>query len=467
MTRCFPTDFIWGVATSSYQIEGAAAEDGRAPGIWDTFAAARGTIADGSTGGVACDHYHRFAGDVQLMRQLGVAAYRYSISWPRVLPAGTGAVNEAGLAYYDRLTDALLEAGIVPWVTLYHWDLPQVLQDRGGWPSRDTVAAFTELTDVVTRRLGDRVRHWFTHNEPFCVALLGYQTGEHAPGIEDWPQSLAASHHVLLSHGASVPVIRGNAAGARVGIVLNATSVQTASRSAADAEAARYVDGLVNRWYLDPIYGRGYPADMVATHEIRGHLPKGLGFVVDGDLDTIAAPTDFLGVNYYTRALVRSEDVPDEENAPRTVREPADEQKTDMGWEVYPEGLYDLLVRLHRDYPVGDLVVAENGAAYGDAPADDGRIHDARRISYHRTHLEQCLRAIDDGVPLKGYFAWSLLDNFEWAFGYTRRFGLVWVDFQTQERILKESAHWYGAVMRRNGLAGERNADDGACEGRP
>lgn len=467
MRRHFPDDFVWGTATSSYQIEGAVAEDGRAPGIWDTFAEAQGTVADGCSGEVACDHYHRFAEDVQLMRRLGVAAYRFSVSWPRILPAGYGTVNVAGVEFYDRLTDALLEAGIAPWVTLYHWDLPQAVQDRGGWPSRDTAAAFTELTDVVTRRLGDRVQFWLTHNEPLCTALLGYQTGEHAPGVKDWAQSLAASHHVLLSHGAAVPLIRQNVPGARIGIVLNCTSVEPASPSAADAEAARYVDGLVNRWYLDPLYGRGYPEDMVATHVARGRLPRGLDFVADGDLDTISASTDFLGVNYYTRALVRSEDVPEEENAPRTIAEPPDEQRTDMGWEVYPEGLHGLLARLHRDYPVRELVVAENGAAYGDAPADDGRVRDRRRIHYHRTHLEQCLRAIDDGVPLKGYFAWSLMDNFEWAFGYTKRFGLVWIDFKTQERVLKDSAHWYGAVMRRNGLVGERDAESSALEERP
>jgi beta-glucosidase len=458
-THSFPHGFVWGTATSSYQIEGATAEAGRCPGIWDTFSAVGGHIEDGSNAAVACDHYHRFADDVRLMAELGAGAYRFSVSWPRVLPRGTGVQNPVGLDFYDRLTDALLDAGITPWVTLYHWDLPQILQDRGGWPSRPIVGAFSELTDVVTRRLGDRVRHWCTHNEPYCTALLGYQSGEHAPGIRDWAQSLAASHHVLLSHGAAVPIIRQNITGASVGIVLNATSVTPASPSHADVEAARHVDGLINRWYLDPLYGRGYPADVVADLEARGYLHNGLEFVKEGDLATIASATDFLGINCYSRTVARSEDVPEEENSPRTIPEPADEDRTDMGWEVWPRGLYDLLVRLTNDYPVGEIVITENGAAYGDAPDASGRVHDVRRIAYHRSHLQQCLCAIDDGVPLSGYFVWSLMDNFEWAFGYRKRFGLIWVDFDTQERVLKDSAHWYAAVIRNNSLPGAHDGE--------
>jgi beta-glucosidase len=345
------------------------------------------------------------------------------------------------------LIDELLAAGIRPFATLYHWDLPQALQDRGGWPNRDVVEAFAAYADAVTRRFGDRVHDWITINEPLCVAWLGYQTGEHAPGVRDWGQALAAAHHLLLAHGSAIPVIRGNSPGARVGIVLNPSTIHPVSESSADRAAARWVDGLLNRWFLDPLYGRGYPEDTLNEHQERGHT-DGLPFLQPGDLERIATDTDFLGVNYYTRALVRSEDVSEEVNAPRTIPEPPANRLTDMGWEVYPEGLFEILARLTADYPVKQLLVAENGAAYPDGPGEDGTVHDARRVDFYRAHLDQCLRAVDHGIPLGGYFAWSLLDNFEWSFGLSKRFGLVWVDFDTQERILKDSARWYAAAIR-------------------
>lgn len=447
-SRSFPTGFLWGAATSSYQIEGAWQEDGKGESIWDRFTHTPGKIIDGSTGDVACDHYHRWADDVALMAELGLQAYRFSIAWPRILPVGRGPVNQAGLDFYSRLVDGLLAAGITPFVTLYHWDLPQALQDRGGWPVRATAEAFVEYADVVTRALGDRVQHWITHNEPWCIGLLSHQIGEHAPGWRVWPAALAASHHVLLSHGWAVPVIRANCPGAEVGITLNYTVAEAASPSAADARATRYFDGYFNRWFTDPVYGRGYPADMVDAYTTGGQLPRGLDFVQPGDMEAIAAQTDFLGVNYYTRAILRDEQAAD--NLPPT--RVASDDVTEMEWEVYPEGLYRLLVRLHFGYDIPKLYVTENGCSYGDGPDAQGRIQDDRRIAYLHGHLDACRRALEAGVPLAGYFQWSLMDNFEWAKGYTQRFGMVWVDYATQQRIPKASAYWYRDVIRANAL---------------
>ena len=451
--RPFPADFVFGFATSSYQIEGAATEDGRGPSIWDTFCRTPGKVAHGHHGDVACDHYHRWPEDIALLRSLGAHAYRFSVAWPRIFPTGLEEQpNEAGLAFYERLVDGLLAAGITPWMTLYHWDLPQGLQDRGGWAHRDTVDHFVRFADAVTRRLGDRVKHVITHNEPWCVAMLGHMNGEHAPGHADWPEALRVVHHVLLSHGRAVPVIRANAPDARVGITLNLVPGYAASPSAADADAARHFDGFFNRWYLDPLHGRGYPSDMVADYGRLGRLPSGLDFVHDGDLEAIAAPTDFLGINYYSRAVLRSDAVPEADNLPRTIPEPGPASKTDIGWEVYPSGLRDLLVRVHRDYAPAALVITENGASFATAPAADGAIHDGARLLYLRAHLHACADAIADGVPLTGYFAWSLMDNFEWAFGYDQRFGLVWVDYDTLTRTPKDSALWYAEVARTGGV---------------
>ncbi len=452
----FPDGFLWGVATSSQQIEGGAREGGRGESIWDRFASEPGRIADGSNPAVACDHFHRWRGDVDLMRWLGVSAYRFSVAWPRIVPAGTGAVNEAGLDFYDALTDALLEAGIRPFVTLYHWDLPQALQDRGGWASRDTVAAFAEYAAVVAGRLGDRVRHWATHNEPWCAATLGHEAGEHAPGRRDPAEALRVAHHLLLSHGRAVPALRAHCPEAEVGIVLNLVPVEAVSAEPADVDAARRLDGSFNRWYLDPLFRGRYPGDAVADRVRRGHLAGDrLPFVEAGDLEAIAAPLDFLGLNYYTRVVVRA----GEGGEPAAVAMAPSRDLTEMGWEVYPAGLADLLGRLHREYAPPAIYVTENGAAFPDGLAAGGRVSDERRVEYFRSHLAAAHRALAAGVPLRGYFAWSLLDNFEWAHGYTKRFGLYQVDFATQRRFPKDSAFWYRDVAAANGVEDDARED--------
>jgi beta-glucosidase len=458
VVEAFPNGFLWGVATSAFQIEGAHDIDGRGPSIWDTYANQTGCIGDGSNAKVACDHYHRFAEDIGLMESLGVGAYRFSVAWPRILPTGRGTVNAAGLDFYDRLVDGLLAAGIAPWATLYHWDLPQPLEDEGGWTNRSTVDAFVEFADAVSERLGDRVAHWITHNEPWCVSVLGYAQGDHAPGKRSWPDALAASHHLLLSHGRAVPVIRSNAARAEVGITLNVSECEPASPSEADHIAARQFDGELIRWFLDPIYLGRYPNDVIEYHEREGRLPRGMDFVKPGDLEEINTPIDFLGVNYYSRAVVRSATIPEADNEPRTIAVPDPAELTDMGWEVYPNGLTHSLVRLNADYEPGSLVVTENGAAYATGPGQDGSVQDTRRCDYVKSHLQACLAAIGAGVPLHGYFLWSLLDNFEWAFGNAKRFGIVWVDFETQERIIKASGHMYSRIVRNNKIPAEQAA---------
>ncbi len=446
----FPANFLWGTATSSYQIEGAWQEDGKGESIWDRFSHTPGKIVDGTTGDTACDHYHRYRDDVALMTSLGLQAYRFSISWPRILPAGRGQVNEKGLDFYGRLVDTLLEANITPFATLYHWDLPQALEDQGGWPARASVEAFVAYADVATRYLGDRVKHWITFNEPFVSAFVGYQYAHHAPGLADAGAALRSAHHHLLAHGRAVPVIRQNAPDAEVGMTLNISLPMPASPSAADLARSRHGDGHVNRWFLDPLYGRHYPADMVAYY--RQQYGETFDFVQDGDFEEMAVLTDFLGVNYYTRHVMRDEDAPD--NLPQTEFE-STENRTEMDWEVYPEGMYWTLNRLHFDYQPGKFYITENGASYSDGPDENGRVRDVRRQTYLRDHFAAAQRAIHNGVPLAGYFVWSFLDNFEWGHGYRQRFGLVWVDFETQERILKDSALWYKQVIAQNGLKGE------------
>lgn len=449
MTKhAFPKNFVWGVATSSYQIEGAAHEDGRGESIWDRFSKTPGKVDDGSNGDIACDHYHRYRDDIALMKELGVHAYRFSIAWPRILPNGTGAVNTAGLDFYDRIVDSLLEVGIEPFVTLYHWDLPQMLQDAGGWANRATAEAFATYAEVVARRLGDRVKKWITHNEPWCASLLSHQIGKHAPGIKDYRTALAASHHLLLSHGFAAPILRTCCKDAEVGITLNLTPTVPASRSAADIDAARHFDGYFNRWFLDPLFGRHYPADMIADYMALGHLPpEGFPEVHKGDLELISAPCDFLGVNYYNRTVMRSEKVPEEQNAARTEHLAPKEEWTEMGWEVYPDGLRQILTRVYLEYGPAKLYVTENGASYSDGPDAEGRVNDERRRIFLRDHFVAARRAMDAGAPLAGYFVWSLMDNFEWERGYTQRFGIVWVDYETQKRTPKRSALWYKDII--------------------
>ena len=449
----FPKGFIWGTATSSYQIEGAAMEDGRGESIWDRFSKTPGKVGDGTNGDVACDHYHRFRDDVALMKRLGMQAYRFSIAWPRVLPSGRGKVNPAGLDFYNRLVDALLEAGIEPFVTLYHWDLPQALQDEGGWTRRSTAEAFVEYSGIVARSLGDRVKKWITHNEPWCTSMLGYEKGIHAPGIKDFRSALAASHHVLLSHGWAVPVIRAASPGAQVGITLNLSPSEPASPSAADYDAFRRHDGYFNRWFLDPLYGRHYPADMVADYIKEGHLPaEGLTVLQPGDLQAIAVPCDFLGINYYNRAVLRSDKVPESENLPRTVFLAPESEWTEMGWEVHADSLRQLLTRLHLEYAPGNLYVTENGASFSTGPDAQGRVRDEKRLAFLREHFLAARKAMDAGARLAGYFVWSLMDNFEWDRGYSQRFGIVWVNYETQQRIPKDSALWYRDVIAANAV---------------
>ncbi len=440
----FPSGFLWGAATSSYQIEGAAAEDGRGESIWDRFCATPGRITDGSSGAVACDHYHRWPEDIELMRRLGLNAYRFSLAWPRVVPAGTGAVNAAGLDFYDRLVDGLLAAGIEPYPTLYHWDLPQALEERGGWTSRIVPESFGDYADAVLARLGDRVTQWMTINEPFVVANHGYLTGEHAPGRSSLADSLAASHHVLLAHGMAMERIRAARSDAQVGIVLNFTPVTPIGSSPAAVERQRLIDEIENRWYVEPIAGLGYPA--FATERLGWDQRE----VLDGDLDLISAPIDTLGVNFYTRKTVGALD---------GERIDPDAPATAMGWEVHPESFGGLLRSLHEQHAFPRYLVTENGAAMTDGIRVDGRVIDVDRIDYFAAHLAEVHHAMEAGVPIEGYFAWSLLDNFEWAHGYGPTFGLVEVDFETQHRIPKQSYHWYARVIAANEIV-----DDDASE---
>ncbi|OIJ93162.1 GH1 family beta-glucosidase [Streptomyces monashensis] len=435
----FPPDFLWGTATAAYQIEGAVAEDGRAPSIWDTFSHTPGRTANGDTGDVACDHYHRWREDIALMRQLGVDAYRLSVAWPRVMPAGTGPVNPKGLAFYDELVDALLEAGITPSVTLYHWDLPQTLQDRGGWPERDTAFAFAEYASAVAGRLGDRVQLWATLNEPSCSAWIGHLEGKMAPGWTDLTAAVRASYHLLLGHGLAARAVRAAAPGARIGIVNNLSTIHPATDRPEDVAAAHRQDGHVNRWWLDPVHGRGFPADMVDTYGVE--LPARAG-----DVGTIAAPLDWLGLNYYFPAYVA--DAPDGP-APyvRAVRREG-VARTGMDWEIDAGGIETLLLRLTEDYGARKIYVTENGSAFEDLVRPDGSVDDPERQAYLEQHLAACAAAARKGAPLAGYFAWSLLDNFEWAYGYAKRFGLVHVDYRTQVRTIKGSGHRYADIVR-------------------
>ena len=441
--RRFPSGFYWGTATASVQIEGATREDGRGESIWDRFCATPGKIVTGETGDPATDSYHRFMDDIALMRDMGQNGYRFSVACPRIVPNGDGAGSMPGLDSYDRLVDALLAAGVTPFVTLYHWDLPQALEDRGGWATRATIDAYVRYAEIVVRRLGDRVKHWMTHNEPWCVSILSNELGEHAPGNHDRKLALQIAHNLLLSHGLAVPVIRRECPDGAVGIVLNQTRAYPATDSAADQALARREHARFNLWFLDPIAGRGYPQD--AWDGYGAAVPQ----VQPGDMQTIAAPLDFLGLNYYTRSV---EHDPQGGEGSRVLNRRSEIYQTGRGWEIYPQALYDLLIAVHLGYNFPIIYLTENGASYDDVLSPDGRIRDALRVDYLHRHLSTILTAIEAGVPVRGYFCWSLLDNFEWACGTGSRFGLAYTDFATQQRTLKDSGVWYGRVARANAL---------------
>jgi len=440
----FPEDFMWGAATAAYQIEGAVREDGRGASIWDTFSRGAGNIADGDTGDVACDHYHRWCQDIRLMRGLNLAAYRFSVAWSRIFPQGRGRVNHKGLDFYSRLVDGLLEAGITPFLTLYHWDLPQALQDKGGWLRRGIVEDYLSYTDTVTRALGDRVKYWTTFNEPWVFSWEGHATGKDAPGLElgAWG-ALTVTHHALLSHGAAVPIIRANVPGAQVGIVLDMNPVEPAGDKPEYLAAASRFEGCQNRWYLDAVLKGRYPEDMLEVY--AAHLPS----MRDGDLAQLSKPLDYLGVNYYRRSVVAEGSGLPPINLRRVS--PAGSDYTEMGWEVSPRGLYDILAYVHQHYEVPALYITENGAAFDDRLEEDGCVHDERRVRYLQEHFRQAERAVQAGIPLKGYFVWTLMDNFEWAEGYRRRFGIVYTDFDSQRRIVKDSGHFLARVARATG----------------
>jgi beta-glucosidase len=430
----FPRDFVWGVATSSFQIEGAATLDGKGPSIWDQFCRISGAIADASDGDIACDHYHRWSEDLDLVAKLGVGAYRFSVSWPRVQPGGSGAWNQKGLDFYERTIDSLLERGIKPYLTLNHWDLPAELQAAGGWAQRDTVHRFVEYALGMAKRVGDRVAAITTHNEPWVMSMLGHETGVFAPGIKDRAVAMQVSHHLLLSHGLAVLAMRAQGCAAKLGIVLNLSPIQPATDSAADLEKAHLEDGRLVRWYMDPLFKGRYPQDVLAF--LGDDAPR----IESGDLQAIAAPMDFLGVNYYSRSVVSAAEQWKVHDSGYGV--------TDMGWEIYPRGLTDVLLRLQSDYAVPPLYVTENGGAFKDCVVD-GRINDAERTDYIARHIDAVGEAIRQGVRMEGYMVWSLLDNFEWASGYEKRFGIVHVDYTSQRRTPKASALWYADFLRR------------------
>jgi beta-glucosidase len=465
-TRHFPPGFLWGAATAAYQIEGAAAEDGRTPSIWDTFARTPGKVFEGHTGDVATDHYHRFRDDVRLMAELGLNAYRFSVSWSRVQPTGRGPAVQKGLDFYRRLVDELLAHGISPTLTLYHWDLPQDLEDAGGWPHRATAERFGEYAALVADALGDRVGRWTTLNEPWCSAFLGYGSGVHAPGRTDPVAALRAAHHLNLGHGRAVQALRAALpAGAEVSVSLNVHELRPLTSAPEDIEAVRRIDAVGNRVWLGPMLDGAYPQDLLAD---TAHLTD-WSFVRPGDLAVANQPLDVLGVNYYTPTVVAK--VRDGDAAPRddghgasayspwpgaddVAFHQAPGERTAMGWAVDPTGLYDLLMRLAGEHPGLPLLITENGAAYEDEPAPDGSVADPERIAYVHGHLEAVHRALTDGADVRGYFLWSLLDNFEWAYGYAKRFGAVRVDYATQTRTPKASAHWYAKVARSGALHG-------------
>ncbi|MFF4753175.1 GH1 family beta-glucosidase [Streptomyces sp. NPDC002514] len=460
----FPSAFLWGAATSAYQIEGAAREDGRTPSIWDTFSHTPGRTAGGDTGDVAVDHYHRYREDVALMARLGLNAYRFSISWPRVQPTGRGPAVQVGLDFYRRLVDELLAAGIKPAVTLYHWDLPQEREDAGGWPERDTAHRFAEYAQIVGEALGDRVEQWITLNEPWCSAFLGYASGVHAPGRTEPVASLRAAHHLNLAHGLATSALRSVLPGhASIALSLNSSVVRTVSQDPADLAAGRQIDDLANGVFHGPILHGAYPGTLF---ESTASLTD-WSYVRDGDLRAIHQPLDALGLNYYTPTLVsasgsdaaghRADGHGASDHSPwpgadGVTFHQTPGERTEMGWTVDPTGLHELIMRYSREAPDLALYVTENGAAYDDKPDPDGRVHDPERVAYLHGHLSAVHRAVADGADVRGYYLWSLMDNFEWGYGYEKRFGAVYVDYATLERTPKSSALWYGQAARSGSL---------------
>jgi beta-glucosidase len=439
----FPRHFLWGAATASYQIEGAVREDGRGSSIWDDFAAIPGKTYLGHNGEVAADHYHRIEEDTNLMAQLGLGAYRFSIAWPRILPAGRGGINQAGLDFYDRLVDTLLAKGIAPFATLYHWDLPSPLEQEGGWLNRATAYAFADYAEIVVRRLGDRVAHWITLNEPWCSAYLGYGIGEHAPGLSDRQAAIDAAHHLLLGHGLAVPRMRTLLpSSAQVGITLILNQVYGADERAETARDVELTNEFSNSWFLDPIYRGTYP------ERFFEHMALNPPPIQENDLKSIAAPLDFLGVNNYSRILVRGASTQPLADRCEYVSPVPNACYTDLGWEIYPNGLRDVLVNVARNYPVGKLYVTENGAAFPDVWDGGDTVSDPQRVDFLRAYITACAEAIEQGTPLYGYFVWSLMDNFEWSEGYAKRFGVVYIDYPSQRRLIKESGHWYAALLK-------------------
>ncbi|HPD00239.1 MAG TPA: GH1 family beta-glucosidase [Acetivibrio sp.] len=439
----FPEDFIWGAATAAYQIEGAYNEDGKGESIWDRFSHTPGNVFEGHTGDVACDHYHRYEEDIQLMKELGIKSYRYSISWPRIFPDGKGKPNEKGLDFYKRLTNLLLENGITPAVTLYHWDLPQKLQDIGGWANRDVTDYFTEYSEAIIRNLGDVVPMWFTINEPFIISFLGHLFGNHAPGIKDINVTLQVAHNLLLSHGKVLKIYREMNQKGRIGIALNFSFKYPASKDPADIAAANLAFGVFGRWFLDPLYKGQYPEDVLKYYENMG-VPFSYS---QEDLKLISQPMDFLAFNYYSSDFIKHDD---KQGFASIDPKPGKFEKTEMNWIVYPQGLYDLIMYLDREYGKPNLIISENGAAYKDEINSNGRIEDVKRTKYLIDHLTQVHRAIEDGANMNGYYLWSLMDNFEWSYGYSKRFGIIHVDHETQKRIIKDSGYWYKETIANN-----------------
>jgi len=442
VVKKFKENFIFGTAASSYQIEGAAAEGGKSPSIWDEFCKIPGKIYKGHSGDIACDHYHRYKEDVELMAKIGVDAYRFSISWPRIFPE-YGKYNPEGMEFYKKLVNELKKKGIKPTATLYHWDLPAWAYEMGGWLNRDSIKWFKEYAVRVFEELNDSVRFWITHNEPLCASILGYYVGSHAPGHKNMKEALTVAHHILLSHGTAVESFRRlDFKNSEIGITLNLTPSYPSSDSKEDAEAAYRSDGLRNRWFLDPVFKASYPEDM---KKVFSGFAGDLDFIKDGDLQKISIENDFLGVNYYTRAMV--EFFQDSKLNFKGVH--GNLKKTVMDWEICPEVLYDLIIRLREEYTKIPIYITENGAAFDDRISEDGRIHDVERIEYIREHLVRVADLNEKGANIRGYYAWSLMDNFEWAKGYQKRFGIVYIDYKTQERILKDSAIWYKDLIKK------------------